>query len=97
MFLRLQEYEHVEATGLQITRAPGQNIVYLGCVMLIAGVFFMFYLHHRRLWLRIEEREGETHILFAAAAHRERSEFDKEFEQLSGDLRHSSDSILSRI
>ena len=97
MFLRLQEYEHVEATGLQITRAPGQNIVYLGCVMLMAGVFFMFYLHHRRLWLRIEEREGETHILFAAAAHRERSEFDKEFEQLSGDLRHSSDSILSRI
>ncbi|MEN8169386.1 MAG: cytochrome c biogenesis protein ResB [Pseudomonadota bacterium] len=93
MFLRLQEYEHVEATGLQITRAPGQNIVYLGCVMLMAGVFFMFYLHHRRLWVRLEEREGRTHILLAAAPHRERSDFDKEFEQLGGDLRHSSNSV----
>lgn len=97
VFLRLQQYEHVEATGLQITRAPGQNVVYLGCVMLMAGVFFMFYLHHRRLWLRIEERDGETHILFAAAAHRERSDFDTEFAQLRGDLRHSSSAVLSRI
>lgn len=97
MYLRLQQYEHVEATGLQITRAPGQNVVYLGCVMLMAGVFFMFYLHHRRLWLRIEERDGKTHILFAAAAHRERGEFDREFEQLSADLRHTSNSVLSRI
>jgi cytochrome c biogenesis protein len=97
LFVRLQQYEHVEATGLQITRAPGQNIVYLGCVMLMAGVFFMFYLHHRRLWLRIEERDGETHILFAAAAHRERSDFDTEYAQLRGDLRHSSGAVLSRI
>jgi cytochrome c biogenesis protein len=97
LLVRLQQYEHVEASGLQITRAPGQNIVYLGCVMLMAGVFFMFYLHHRRLWLRIEERDGETHILFAAAAHRERSDFDGEFARLRGDLRHSSSAILSRI
>jgi cytochrome c biogenesis protein len=97
LLLRLRQYEHVEATGLQITRAPGQNIVYLGCVMLMAGVFFMFYMHHRRLWLRIEEREDGTHILFAAAAHRERSDFDGEFARLRGDLRHSSSAVLSRI
>jgi cytochrome c biogenesis protein len=97
LYLRLQSYKHIEATGLQITRSPGQSIVYLGCVMLMAGIFFMFYVHHRRLWLRIEEHEGKTHILFAAAAHRERSDFDNEFEQLRGDLRHSSNAVLSRI
>jgi cytochrome c biogenesis protein len=97
MYLRLQEYKHVEATGLQIAKAPGQNIVYLGCVMLMAGVFFMFYLHHRRLWLRIEEHEGQSGVLFAAAGHRERSDFDREFEQLSADLRRTSNSVLSRI
>jgi len=91
MFLKLEEYKHVEATGLQIARAPGQNIVYLGCVMLMAGVFFMFYLHHRRLWLRIEEQDGHATILLAAAGHRERSDFDHEFELMCGDLRqHSS-------
>lgn len=97
VLMRLQEYKHVEATGLQITRAPGQNVVYLGCVMLMAGVFFMFYLHHRRLWIRIEENEGRSSVLFAAAAHRERSDFDKEFETLCADLRHNSNSVLSRI
>jgi cytochrome c biogenesis protein len=97
VMIRLQEYQHIEASGLQITRSPGQSTVYLGCVMLMAGVFFMFYLHHRRLWLRIEERDGSTHILFAAAGHRERGDFDREFEKLSGDLRHTSNAVLSRI
>ncbi len=97
MLIRLTDFKHVEASGLQITKSPGQNIVYLGCVMLMAGVFFMFYLHHRRLWLRIEEREGGSSILFAGAAHRERGDFDKEFEKLKSDLRRSSDAVLSRI
>ncbi len=97
LLLRLDDYKHVEATGLQITKAPGQNIVYLGCVMLMAGVFFMFYLHHRRLWLRIEEQDGQSHVLFAAAGHRERSDFDREFEQLGADLRRTSNAVLSRI
>ena len=97
LLMRLQEYKHVEATGLQITRSPGQSVVYLGFVMLMAGVFFMFYLHHRRLWLRIEEHEGQSSVLFAAAGHRERSDFDKEFEVLCADLRYNSNSVLSRI
>ena len=96
IMLRLQQYQHVEASGLQITRAPGQDIVYLGCVMLMAGVFFMFYLHHRRLWLRIEEKDGNSSVLFAAAAHRERGEFDREFEKLAGDLRYTSTVVQNR-
>lgn len=97
VYLKLQSFEHVQASGLQITKAPGQNIVYLGCVMLMVGVFFMFYLHHRRLWLWLETKDGETTVLFAAATHRQRSDFDQEFERLSNELRRHSASILSRI
>jgi len=43
-YLQLVDYEHVEASGLQITRAPGKDTVYLGCVMLIMGIFVMFYI-----------------------------------------------------
>ena len=42
VFLMLTDYEHVEASGLQITRSPGKPIVYLGCAFLIAGVFLLF-------------------------------------------------------
>ena len=93
MYIKLQEFKHIEASGLQITKAPGQNIVYLGCVMLMLGVFFMFYLHHRRLWLLITPQEGGSSVLFAATGHRERSDFDREFSFLQHDLRRCSGAI----
>lgn len=90
MYIKLQDFRQIEASGLQITRAPGQNIVYLGCVMLMLGVFFMFYLHHRRLWLLIMPSEDGSSVLLAAAGHRERSDFDREFSFLQHDLRRHS-------
>ncbi len=93
LYIKLQSFEHIEASGLQITKAPGQNIVYLGCVMLIVGVFFMFYLHHRRLWIFISRQENGSTVLFAAAGHRERSDFDREFAFLQHDLRRCSGEV----
>ncbi|MEJ2407547.1 MAG: cytochrome c biogenesis protein ResB, partial [Candidatus Thiodiazotropha sp.] len=88
LYLKMDNFQQIQASGLQITKAPGQNIVYLGCVMLMLGVFFMFYLHHRRLWLLVRKREDEgADVLFAATGHRERSNFDNEFEFLRQDLR----------
>ncbi len=90
-YMQFKEFTQVEASGLQITKAPGQNIVYLGCVMLMLGVFFMFYLHHRRLWLLVRSEGEGSSILFAATGHRERGAFDSEFDTLCRDLRHHSD------
>jgi len=90
IYLEFKDFKQVEASGLQITKAPGQNIVYFGCVMLMLGVFFMFYLHHRRLWLLVREGDGGAAVLFAATGHRERGDFDKEFDNLRRDLRHHS-------
>ncbi len=91
IFLEVSDFEHIESSGLQITRAPGQGIVYFGCVMLMLGVFFMFYLHHRRLWLWLREEEGEVKVLFAGSGHRNREEFADEFEKLTGALRGLAD------
>jgi cytochrome c biogenesis protein len=30
---------------------PGKNVVYLGCALLILGVFAMLYIRERRLWV----------------------------------------------
>jgi cytochrome c biogenesis protein len=97
MYVKLEDFQHIEASGLQITKAPGKDIVYLGCVMLMLGVFFMFYLHHRRLWLLVGPHEEGATVLFAATGHRERTDFDREFEFLQHDLRRRSGAILSRI
>ncbi len=90
VFLRLIGFEHVEASVLQITRAPGQTIVYLGCVMLMVGVFLMFYVHHRRVWVRITPAEQGVNILFAGTGHRQRSDFGSEFNRIREQLRTDS-------
>lgn len=90
MYLKMENFKEVQASGLQITKAPGQNIVYLGCVMLMLGVFFMFYLHHRRLWLVVRDDEKGASVLFAGTGHRERSNFDNEFDFLRQELRRLS-------
>lgn len=85
-FLELKSFEHVQASGLQIAKAPGQIVVYSGFALLIAGVFVMFYIHHRRLWFWIRARETGTELLFAGAGNREQRDFHKEFERLTRTL-----------
>lgn len=82
-YLQLYNFDHVEASGLQITRAPGKNIVYTGCVLLITGVFLMFYVPHRRVWAWIGTANGRTSVLLAGSSHRNSLDFDGEFERIS--------------
>lgn len=82
VLVRMTDFDHIEASGLQIARAPGMMTVYLGCLMLILGIFFMFYISHRRLWAVLEPTDGGTRVLFAGAVNRNPEEFSREFEIL---------------
>ena len=82
-FLELKAFEHVQASGLQIARAPGKNVVYLGFALLTAGVFVMFYINHRRLWFWLREGPAGTELLFAGAGNRDQRDFQIEFERLA--------------
>lgn len=92
VFLELQSFQHIEATGLQITRSPGKWLVFPGCLLLVLGVFCMFYLPQRRLWLLLESRETVTSILLAGSAQRNRYDFDKEFALIKQQLTQHSTS-----
>ncbi len=85
-YLQLTDFDHIQASGLQITRAPGKNVVYLGFGMLIIGVFLMFYLPHRRLWVLLRQDGAATQVLFAGASHRDQIGFNKEFNTLQYSL-----------
>jgi len=62
VYLQLTGYEEVQASGLQLTRSPGKNIVYTGSVLLILGVFAMFYIRERRIccWSKRRIRAGRA-------------------------------------
>lgn len=86
VFLALENFKHIEATGLQITRSPGKWLVFPGCLLLVLGVFCMFYLPQRRLWLLVEASAEGSILLLAGSALRNRYDFDKEFELIKQQL-----------
>jgi cytochrome c biogenesis protein len=84
VYLQLTSYTPVLASGLEMTRSPGKNIVYLGSLMLVLGILAMFYIRERRLWLLVNHNTGE--VLMAMTTNRKTLDFDREFEQTRQDL-----------
>ena len=77
VYLQLMQYEEVKASGLQLTRSPGKNVVYFGSLLLTLGVFFMLYVRERRVWLRI--KPGQALLAMSSAKHT--IDFENEFTQ----------------
>ncbi len=76
-FMQLANFEHKEASGLQLTKSPGQKWVYLGSVLLVLGIFAMMYIRERRIWLLIKPQNNQ--VLFAMSSNRKNLDFDEEF------------------
>ncbi len=76
VYLQLNQFEEIKASGFQMTRSPGQNIVYGGSLSLVLGVFAMFYVRERRLWLLVKPAAGA--VLFAMSTNRPSPEFERE-------------------
>lgn len=85
-YLELLDFKHRQASGLQITHAPGKYLVYFGCGILIIGVFLLFYIAHQRIWLIIEKHGELASVTLAGVRTRHRKEFSREFKQLSDTL-----------
>ncbi len=87
VYLQLKGFDEVKASVFQVTRSPGKNVVYLGCLFLVIGVFSMFYIRERRLWVWLRsEANGSSHALMALSAQRKTLDFEKEFETLKSRL-----------
>ncbi|WP_084544588.1 cytochrome c biogenesis protein ResB [Derxia gummosa] len=87
VLLMLDSFEQRQASVFQVTRAPGKNIVYLGCLLLVIGVFSMFYIRERRVWCWVAPgANGGGRLLMAMSATRRSLDFEREFATLSGQL-----------
>jgi cytochrome c biogenesis protein len=78
----LSDFKQVQASVFQVARAPGKNLVYLGAVFLIIGVFAMLYIRERRLWVWISAEGSGTRISTALSTTRRTLDADAEFETL---------------
>lgn len=84
VFLQLRDFDQRQATGLEITRRPGQPIVYAGFLLLVAGLVLMFYVHYRRAWCWIEPLgTGSSRVLLAGQPRRFHAGYRQHFERLA--------------
>ena len=83
-YLQMTEFEQRQASGLQLTRSPGKNLVYLGSLLLVLGIFAMIYLRERRIWMLVKPSAGQ--VLFTMSANRKNRDLDLEFTRYRDQL-----------
>ena len=87
MTFQLKDFTHVQASVFQVARAPGQNIVYLGCLLLIIGIFAMLYVRDRRIWVWLTPSgDQQSQARMALSTNRKTMDGDREFDQLQSQL-----------
>jgi len=75
-------------TGLQVAKDPGVNVVWLGCLLLTAGMMVSFFLSHRRIWIRLAEGpHGKVEVTAGGATNRNRPAFEKTFASVLAEVR----------
>jgi cytochrome c biogenesis protein len=70
------------ATGLQVAKDPGVWTVYIGCFMMLIGLYIAFFLSHRRVWVYISENGEQSSVLISGTSNKNRYGFEKEFASL---------------
>jgi cytochrome c biogenesis protein len=78
------------ATGLQVAKDPGVWVVYIGCGMMILGLFVAFFMSHRRIWLLLTKEDGKVSVLMSGSANKDKVGFEKIFSSLSTALKTDS-------
>ncbi|MEJ7807267.1 MAG: cytochrome c biogenesis protein ResB [Telluria sp.] len=90
VYLQLDDFVHVQASVLQVTRSPGKFVVYLGSLFLVLGVFAMFYIRERRVWVWLRDDAAGAHALMAMSTQRKTLDFENEFNDLKAKLPQSA-------
>ena len=78
--------KQMHATGLQVAKDPGVWLVYLGCFMLISGLYLAFFLTHRRIHLILADHDDGCTVHLRGTANKNRFGFEKDFAQLSNQI-----------
>ncbi len=89
---RVREIQPRYYSGLQVNKDPGVWVVWTGCFLMMAGFYMTFFMSHRRIWVRMMEKKGETQVEIAGSSHRNRSEFEKEMDRIGQVMKEAASS-----
>jgi len=84
------------ATGLQVTKDPGVWYVYVGCGLMLVGLYIAFFMSHRKIWLQVSGRGGGSSLLVSGTSNKNKIGFENEFAALVDQLAQSDTLKLTK-
>jgi len=87
MTFRLQDLEMENVSGLQVAKQPGQNLIWIGCLILTTGLGMALYMSHLRVWGIVGRDEaGQAALLLGGQPSKYREDFEVRFRLLGDSL-----------
>ena len=75
------------ATGLQVAKDPGVWWVYIGCGLMLLGLYIAFFMSHRKIWALIYEDDGKVKVHFTGSANKNKVGFERTFTTMVEDFK----------
>jgi cytochrome c biogenesis protein len=84
---RFLSYEPLLYTGIQVVMNPGVGVVWVGIIAMTIGIFMIFFVARRRLWIYAEpEGSGKSRITIGGASGLPPDLYQAEFKKLGAVL-----------
>jgi len=80
--IKYGDFQGARYTGLQVSKDPGVWVVYTGFILLCIGPLIAFFGSHKKLWVRIQDRKGQSVVTVAGSANRNRLGFERDFNKI---------------
>lgn len=81
------DYWGVEYTGLQVRKDPGVWVVYFGCIAMSVGLFMVFFMSHRKLWIRLVDERNATRVVIGGTANKNRASLERGADKILSIMR----------
>jgi len=85
----LKDVKAPQYSVLQTAKDPGVSLIWVGCAVLMLGLFIAFYWPMREIRLVLEESQGKTEIAAGGISAKSQEAFQSEFESMMRALRKS--------
>ena len=83
----LKDVKAPQYSVLQTAKDPGVSLIWVGCAVLMLGLFLAFYWPTREIRLVLEDSQGKTDLSAGGISAKSREAFQSEFESIMSALR----------
>lgn len=88
--VELKDVHAPQYSVLEAAKDPGADVIWLGCVLIMAGLFLAFYWPTREIKVVLEGSPGKTDIAAGGLTAKSREAFEAEFQEILAALRRNT-------